>query len=103
MISEKITLKIAALLNEATDTGYLVATMLAEMLNLPSLPIVHCFTDSKSLVDNVESTKVVSDKRLRVDVARLRQMIGRNEVVLHWVEGCNQIADSFSYLRLRTL
>lgn len=86
----------ALAVNEAADTGYLVATMLAEMLNLPSLPIVHCFTDSKSLVDNVESTKVVSDKRLRVDVARLRQMIGRNEVVLHWVEGCNQIADSLT-------
>ena len=57
---------------------------------------MHCFTGSKYLVDNIASTKVVSDKRLRVDVARLRQMIDEKEVVLHWVEGKNQIADSLT-------
>ena len=86
----------ALAVNEAADTGYLIASMLTEMLNLSSLPVVHCFTDSKSLVENLESTKVVSDKRLRVDVARLRQMVERKEVCLHWVEGCDQIADSLT-------
>ena len=81
-------------MNEAADTGYLIASMMAEIMNLPKLPIIQCITDSKSLVENLKSTKAVSDKRLRVDVARLRQMIDRNEVCLHWVEGCNQIADS---------
>ena len=33
--------------NEAADTGYLISSMLAEILNLSSLPVVHCFTDSK--------------------------------------------------------
>ena len=84
----------ALAVNEAADTGYLIASMMAEIMNLPKLPIIQCFTDSKSLVENLKSTKAVSDKRLRVDVARLRQMIDRNEVCLHWVEGCNQIADS---------
>ena len=48
------------------------------------------------MVENLESTKVVSDKRLRVDVACLRQMVERKEVCLHWVKGCDQIADSLT-------
>ena len=86
----------ALAVNEAADAGFLVSSMLAEILNLVKLPVVHCFTDSKSLVENIASTKVVSDRRLRVDVARLRQMIERSEVDLHWVEGSDQIADSLT-------
>ena len=86
----------ALAVNEAADAGYLISSMLAEILKLAKLPMVHCFTDSKSLVENIASTKVVSDRRLRVDVARLRQMIERREVCLHWVEGSDQIADSLT-------
>lgn len=36
------------------------------------LPIVYCYTDNQSLVDTLETTRMTSDRRLRVDVVRLR-------------------------------
>ena len=70
--------------------------MLTEMLHLCKIPVVHCYTDSKSLIENVISTKIPSDRRLRVDVARLREMCNSGEVELHWVNGRDQIADSLT-------
>ena len=54
---------------------------------------MHCFTDSKSLVENAMNTKMPSDRKLRVDVSRLRQMIENDEITLSWVEGKNQLAN----------
>ena len=82
--------------NEAADAGYFIACMLAEILYLPYVPSVHCYTDSKSLIDNVVSTKIPIDRRFRVDVARLREMCTSGEVKLHWVSGKDQIADSLT-------
>ena len=67
---------------EAADAGFSVASMLAEILKKPQLPTVHCFTDSKSLVENAMNTKMPSDRKLRVDVSRLRQMIENDEITL---------------------
>ena len=39
------------------------------------------------------SYATLSDKRLRVDIARLRQMVERREIDGTWVEGNRQIAD----------
>ena len=71
---------------EAADAGFFVASMLAEILKKPQLPTVHCFTDSKSLVENAMNTKMPSDRKLRVDMSRLRQMIENDEITLSWVE-----------------
>ena len=70
--------------------------MLTEILRLPDIPIVHVFTDSKSLIENIVSTKIPSDRRLRVDVARLREMCSKGEIELHYVYGKNQITDSLT-------
>jgi hypothetical protein len=78
---------------EAADAGLIVATILMEILNLPQLPSVHCFTDSKSLVDTALNTKMPSDRKLRVDVSRIRQMIEKGEITLSWVDGRRQLAN----------
>ena len=48
------------------------------------------------MIENVVSTKIPSDRRLRVDVARLREMCNSDEVELHWVNGKDQIADNLT-------
>ena len=67
--------------------------MLQEIWKLPTLPQVQCMTDNASLVESIKSTKLVPDKRLRVDIARLKEMISNNEVSLHWVKGQDQLSD----------
>lgn len=53
-------------------------------------------TDSRSLMNSLSSTSLVSDKMLRIDIASIKQMIERNSVLIEWTEGKSMIADSLS-------
>ena len=81
---------------EGADAGFLVSSLVREIFNLPSLPPVQCYTDNRSLTDTLVTTKVISDRRLRVDVARLREMISEKEICVTWVDGKNQVADALT-------
>jgi len=67
--------------------------MIQEIFQLESPPPVECYTDNASLSETLKTSTAVSDKRLRVDVARLREMVEKGEIVVKWVEGKNQLAD----------
>ena len=54
---------------------------------------IEVFVDNKSLVQNVHSTTLVSEKRLRVDLAAIQQSIERNEATLKWISSKEQLAD----------
>ena len=59
-------------------------------------PIV-CYTDNSSLYDAVHSSTQVQDKRLRIEIAILREMLNKGEITrVAWVESQNQIADSLT-------
>ena len=61
---------------------------------------VVCFCDNKSIVDNLHSTHIVSDFRLRIDVAVVKDMICRKELnKVMWIETKNQLADCFTKLQ----
>lgn len=81
---------------DTADYAYLVAAMLKEMFALEELPKIVLMTDSKSLKDNLESTRVIDDPRQRVDVARLKQMVRKGEIRVQWVPGRLQLADSLT-------
>ena len=70
---------------DAADTGHLIASMAREIYKLENIPKVMLYTDSKSLKQNLESTKVIQDPRLRVDMARLKQMVDLVEIEVKWV------------------
>ena len=82
--------------NEAADSGFLVAMMVAEVFNLSKQPDVTCRTDCKSLIDALCTTHVLQDTRLLVDVAELREMVKLKEVSIEWVDGRFQLADSLT-------
>ena len=86
----------ASAVGEAADAGYFVASMLCDILKDSDLRTVHCFTDNKSLVETVKSMKMHSDRKLRVDLSRLREMLGGNEITLSWVDGKSQLANSLT-------
>ena len=67
-------------LGEAADAGFFVSSLVKEIFDLSVLPPVHCFTDNKSLTSALETYNLISDRRLRVDIARLREMVSKKKV-----------------------
>ena len=65
-------------MSDAMDAGILIASMWKELVGPQCNVIVEGITDCYSLFDAVNSTKLVSDKRLRIEMAMLRQMQERN-------------------------
>ena len=82
----------ALALSETADAGFLMASVWQEVFGLSVLPKV-CGTDNESLKEALYSSKVVSDRRLRVDIARLREMIEEDEIQAEWIEKRKQLAD----------
>ena len=80
-------------LGETADAGLYISKIVQEVYCLPSMPPVQCYTDSKSLNDALHTTNTVEDKSIRVDIARLRQMIDKAEIKSHWEKGQFQLAD----------
>ena len=80
---------------EGADAAYLIAATLKEVYPSKKVRVV-CKTDSKSLFDTLKTTKVNADKRLRVDISRLKEMVIEEEVVVEWIEGKKQLADALT-------
>merc|ERR1711895_143514 len=67
---------------------------LCNSINL--IPIV-CCTDNSSLYDAMHSSTQIQDKRLRIEVAILREMLNKCEITrVAWVESQKRIADSLT-------
>ena len=80
---------------EGVDNAILLSKLLAEVIyNKPNscLP-VECRTDNKSLFQAAYTTTTLSDKRLRVEMSIVREMVERKEMKLIWVDTKDQLAD----------
>jgi len=83
-----------ALLEGLEDAIY-IQTILKELLQ-QQIPI-DANIDSKNLHNVIHSTKPVTEKRLRIDVAAIKQMVEKKEVnQVKWVPTQLQIADCLS-------
>ena len=80
-------------LADLADAGYLVANIVQEIFGIRNRPNVICRTDSRSLTQHLETSHVIADSRLRVDVARLREMIEMKEITVEWICKEKQLAD----------
>lgn len=76
---------------DGADSAICLSKMLQEFLP-QTIPIV-CYTDSRSLFESAGSTKAVADRRLRVEISAIREMVQRNEVTIKWIDGKQQISD----------
>jgi len=79
---------------EAVDMAYYLGNMLSQILydEERKLP-VELYVDNHSLYDNVYSVKNVSEKRLRIDIAILKEMVQCGELKIFWVDSKSQLAD----------
>ena len=78
-------------LAEPADAGHFVALMTKEISGLKTAPRMFCKTDHKSLEENLKSSMIIQDLRLRVNIARLQEMVKLGEV--QWVDKTHQLAD----------
>ncbi|XP_057296123.1 uncharacterized protein LOC130625058 [Hydractinia symbiolongicarpus] len=74
------------------DTCIWVKNVINKVLNT-NLEGILCHTDNKSLFEAAHSTKSLEDKRVRVDMASLRQSINQKEIELKWISTKHQLAD----------
>lgn len=82
-------------LQEGLEAGYYYRTMVEEILGVryKTIPII-AYTDIKSVIEAVFSTKLVDDKRLRIDIAAIREFITANDInQIKWCPGDIQLAD----------
>ena len=73
----------------------MIQYLMKEVLNLPQVT-ANMYNDSKSLFDCVDSTSVIKDKRMYVNVAGLRSMKTKNSVQLQWIQGDMMAADALT-------
>ncbi|VDI54554.1 Hypothetical predicted protein [Mytilus galloprovincialis] len=92
----KSTLAAEALsLVDGLDACYFVRSILQEMIKLnagESIPI-KCFTDNKSLCQNIHSTKLISEKRLCLDLASIKESVSLGDITVTWIKTSSQISD----------
>ena len=79
----------ALALSEAADAGI----NLARSLWLVSATEVLFRTDNESFKEALYSSKVVSDRYLRVNIAHLREMVEEDQIQAEWIEKRKQLAD----------
>ncbi|KAK3896091.1 hypothetical protein Pcinc_000222 [Petrolisthes cinctipes] len=78
---------------EGAETAVYLSKILSEIEGCESLQI-RCFVDNKSLVDALYSCRSVDDRRLRIDMAVLRDMLKKKEITeVAWIETSQQLAD----------
>ena len=78
---------------DGAEAAYFIVNIISEILLIPHLQI-HCNVDNKSLLEALYTSKLVDDRRLRIDIAVLQDMLNRKEITkVHWVDTAGQLAD----------
>jgi len=80
---------------EVSETCIWISHIINELLD-NSLQTTEIFTDNKLLYEAAHSTTSVEEKRLRVDIAAIRQSIVRKEFNLKWIDTKHQLADTLT-------
>ena len=85
---------------DGSEEVFVVGCLLTELIYGKSdqqnrIPI-KSFVDNKSLVQNIHSTTMVSEKRLRINMGVIYEMVRDNKMSVKWIEASYQLADSLT-------
>ena len=84
-------------MTDAVDNAVFLASLYTELYfgnaTPKQLPII-CITDCKSLWEAIRSTKQVSEKRLRLEISSIRELLQQRQIkTVEWIDTKNQLAD----------
>ena len=82
-------------LTDGVDAAITYRFTLSELLGVKIPPVI-AFTDCKSLYDNIGTSHIVTEKRLRIELAALREHVKKGELSLEWINSKSQIADALT-------
>ena len=84
-------------LEQALEMRFMMKSFLCELLNKEisnKVVPIKCYVDNKSLVDSIFSTKTLTEKRLKIDICIIRDMLSKNEVYsIEWCKSEAQLVD----------
>ena len=82
-------------LREGLGAGFYYRQMMEEILGLDFKTInIEAYVDNKSVIEEISSTRMVEDKRLRVDIATIRELLKLHDVSrIQCVPGQLQLAN----------
>ena len=86
-----VTAETLALL-DGCDAAFFYTHLILEVLGISSIPI-HVMTDNQSLYENVHSSKNTVEKRLVVDIAALREMVNKKEILLYKIDSSKNLSN----------
>ena len=79
---------------EAAEAGFWISKIISEIYNLKTNIPIECRTDSRQLYDAVHAIRAITDKRLRIDIALLQEMLTKKDISrIKWIASHEQIAD----------
>ena len=82
---------------EGSENCFLLGSIIKEMLdvdNSSSVFPIRALTGNQSLCDAVHSTKTIEDKRLKIDIGILREMLHNQEISsIEWIDSDRQLTD----------
>ena len=87
-------------LQDGLESSYYYRRIIEDILGLEhqTIPII-AYVDNKSVVESVHSTKLVEDKRLRIDIAAIVESLESKEVIdIKWCSGDKQLANCMTKL-----
>ena len=71
-----------------------------ENIDNHKLPI-EAYVDNKSLIDALKSTKFVTDKRLRIDISSVKEMISNKQIKkVEWIPINKQLCELLNETRI---
>ena len=85
-------------LSEALDHAIYLKQIIRELTAADDANIpIEAFVDNKSVEDAIYSTKSVDDKRLRIDVGSIKEMLRKKEIEkVQWIPGEKMMANTLT-------
>lgn len=82
---------------DGIDNAIYLASLYTELMTEKANPIslqIICITDCHSLLDAIMSTKQTNEKRLRLEISGIKELINNCQIVaVKWIETKSQLAD----------
>ena len=71
--------------------------LIDEILHLPFKIPITAYVDNRSVMEALESTRQVDDKRLRIDISGIKESTFKNEIQsIKWCPGASQFANTLT-------
>ena len=83
----------ALALKDAIDHCLLVRNLLMAMFHSTYKPPVEAWTDNRNTFVSIETTTQVDDKRLRIDIACIKDCVAKDNVTVQWCPGSEMLAN----------